>query len=87
MQNQSGTVRRRMLLSAASFHHMAAAMTLVTKKHYCTYTNSMKLPKDGMWINKIDNIAIQGFNKHLAYTMDSILQGLCDFLYTFIYLV
>ena len=48
MQNQSGTVRRRMLLSAASFHHMIAAMTLVTKKHYCTYTNSMKLPKDGM---------------------------------------
>ena len=26
-----------------------------------------------------DNITIQGFNNHLAYTMDSILQGLCDF--------
>ena len=34
-----------------------------------------------------DNIAIQEFNNHLAYTKDSILQGLCDFLYTFIYLV
>lgn len=28
-----------------------------------------------------DNITIQELNNHFAYTMDGILQGLCDFLY------
>lgn len=34
-----------------------------------------------------DNITIQNFNNYFAYTTDGILQGLCDFLSTSIYLI
>lgn len=34
-----------------------------------------------------DNITIQKFNNYFAYTTDGILQGLCDFPSTSIYLI
>ena len=33
------------------------------------------------------NITIQEFNNYFAYTMNGILQGLCDFPYISIYLI
>lgn len=34
-----------------------------------------------------DNIAIQEFNKHFAYAVNRILQGLCEFSYISVYLI